>query len=485
MGLVRRETVRTAGARYIADLPPAVADALAKQGELELAGRASSGIGAYMLVLALVALGTSYLRDHPAVLGAFLGYFALLSVVRLAWAVQVRTCYDEAPLRWRRRFRAGALVTSASTAVFFCVTASLYGWAPTTWLLLVFITGIMAGATTTLAPDFDLARQYVLVGFLPAIGWCLLEGEAMRYTMAVAIALELVFLLVLASRQHEWYWRAVSDNALLHLRTTELEDARRTAEAANGAKSVFLATISHEIRTPMNVFIGMIDIVLDTPLQTAQCDDLQRARAAAVSLLAIINDVLDASKIEAGKMTVEMGDLILHRTIDEALAVTRPTAVQKGLSLRCVVARRLPEDLRGDAVRLRQVLVNLLGNAVKFTPAGAVTLEVRAASADGTARDPNACVLHFSVRDTGIGIGSDKLAAIFEPFVQADVSTTRMHGGTGLGLSICKHLVGLMGGRIWVESEPGGGTVFHFTARFERSPDTALPVDVPVRRAAV
>jgi signal transduction histidine kinase len=482
---VPRETVRTAGGRYIADLPPAVADALAKQGEIELADRARSGIGAYMVVLGLVALGTPYLQDHPVVLGAFLGYFALLSIVRLVWALQVRTRYDQAPLRWRRRLRVGALVTSGSTAVLFCVTASLYGWAPTTWLLLVFITGIMAGATTTLAPDFDLARRYVVVGFVPAIGWCLLEGQAMRYTMAVAITLELVFLLVLASRQHEWYWRAACDNALLQLRTTELEDARRAAEEANAAKSVFLATISHEIRTPMNVFLGMIDIVLDTPLETAQRDDLQRARAAAVSLLAIINDVLDTSKIEAGKMTIEMGDLALRRTIDEALAVIRPTAVQKGLSLECVVARRLPEGLRGDAVRLRQILINLLGNAVKFTRAGAVTLEVRPESADGTVPDPTACVLHFSVRDTGIGVRSDKLAAIFEPFVQADVSTTRTHGGTGLGLSICQRLVELMGGRIWVESEPGRGTVFHFTARFECSPGTALPADVPVRRAAV
>ena len=477
---VEQRPVASAGAGYVDDLPGPVAEQLAKQGELELAARAVSGIGAYLVVLALVALGTPYRHDHPWVLGAFCAYFGVLSGVRLWWALRLPTRYDEAPRRWQRRFRVGAVLTSGSTAVLFCTTASLYQWAPTTWLLLVFITGIMAGATTTLAPDFALARRYVVVGFLPAIVWCLTRGQAISYTMAVSIGLELVFLLVLARRQHEWYWRAARDNALLQLRTKQLEEAREASETANTAKSVFLATISHEIRTPMNVFLGMIDMVLDTSLEAGQREDLGRARSAAVGLLAIINDVLDASKIEAGKLRIEVGELALRQTIDEALAVIRPAAEQKALSLRCTVASRLPDRLRGDPVRLRQILVNLLGNAVKFTPAGTVALDVRASTADGT---DDACVVHFTVRDTGIGIARDQLAAVFEPFVQADVSTTRTHGGTGLGLSICRHLVEMMGGRIWVESEPGRGTAFHFTARLER-PSQAAPVVAPARRMA-
>ena len=262
----------------------------------------------------------------------------------------------------------------------------------------------------------------------------------------------------------------------------ELRQAKDAAEAANCAKGQFLANVSHEIRTPLNVVVGMIVMVLDSDVSAEHRNTLKRARAASMSLLAIINDILDSAKIEAGKMTLEVVDLDLRRTIEETLSLLAPAAEQKGLSFTAAIPPSLPRHVRGDPVRLRQVLVNLLGNAVKFTAAGGVVLEV------GTPVDVAAgssCLFQFSVRDSGTGIGPDQLGRIFEPFEQGDGSTTRRYGGTGLGLSISANLVALMGGGIWVESEVGRGTTFHFTARFEipeesphaRSEPTPLAAD--------
>jgi two-component system sensor histidine kinase/response regulator len=208
-------------------------------------------------------------------------------------------------------------------------------------------------------------------------------------------------------------------------------------------------------------------MVLDTALTIAQRSNLNRARIASENLLTILNDILDASKIEAGKMTIESVEMDLRQTIDKALDLLGPAAARKGLSLRCMVPRPLPECMRGDPVRLRQILVNLLGNAVKFTTLGEVVLQIDVPPIDGdeTADADASSLVHFSVRDSGIGIAPDRQAKIFEPFEQGDGSTARMYGGTGLGLPICAQLVTLMGGRIWLESELGRGSTFHFTAR--------------------
>jgi signal transduction histidine kinase/ActR/RegA family two-component response regulator len=263
--------------------------------------------------------------------------------------------------------------------------------------------------------------------------------------------------------------RTERENAIVQRQNREIEELLKESRQTNRLKSEFLANMSHEIRTPMNGVIGMTDLALSTELTPEQREYLDMARLSAHSLLELLNDILDFSKLEAGRFDLNPIEFSLRQCTNDTGKMVRLAIEKRGIGFQVRIDDAIPDRLIGDPHRLRQVLMNLLGNAIKFTAAGEIELTVTTASVDASD-----LMLEFAVRDTGIGIPASKQQIVFEAFRQADGSTTRKYGGTGLGLAICSRLVEMMGGRIWVNSAEDQGSTFHFTAKFIRSSAAAI-----------
>ncbi len=421
---------------------------------------------------AAIAFAIAVNIEHPsqrlwawlAVMVGFAGYRLLLA----RGYAQSGQSADEASY-WGKRYAVATTLTGL-------------GWGTSTWIFpllapqsalgvihVLLLAGLVTGSARVLLPLRYGSVAYLAVVLVPLAARFFANADFIGVTAGVAVLLFAWHLISATLQSHETLTSALttgfereamarkleSENKIREAREAELSEARERAESANRAKGEFLATISHEIRTPMNGVLGMLRVVRDTPLSEEQCHYLKTASDSAESLLLLLNDVLDFSKIEAGRLEIEPGPFPPAKVARAVTDLLLTRARDKGLQFDLSLGENLPGVIIGDAARVRQILVNLIGNAIKFTERGRVDLNVSCAERNGSR-----AVLHFTVTDTGIGIDSNALVRLFKPFTQAEASMTRKYGGTGLGLAISMRLAQAMGGALQVQSTVNRGSVF-------------------------
>jgi signal transduction histidine kinase/CheY-like chemotaxis protein len=437
------------------DQPSDRSEELQEQADLDLTRRAIHGAWTSAFIFLVLAVFTPYFTEHPVPAFSFAAMIGLIAGCRL-WLYRWPRRSPGRPRRISRvLYLSTILLMGLCWGTFYAATILIYGYSHwTTLILLTCVAGVVAGATTSFAPNPAIMQGFLIALVGPSLVVSVLRRDEQAVAMGLLFSAYLCFSLIQGRRRTSEYWSALANARLL-------EKAKLAAEASSRAKSEFLANLSHELRTPMNGVIGMTDLTLATELSAPQRENLLTVKSSAEALLALLNDLLDFSKIDAGKMELEKVPFSLRGILD---AAARPSAVLargKGLDFQWEAAEEVPDALTGDPKRLRQILTNLIANAVKFTDRGAVRVRVEMAASAAESVE-----LQFTVVDTGIGVPPDKRKIIFDLFAQADGSITRRFGGTGLGLTIAARLAEMIGGRIWFESEVGAGSRFHAQARF-------------------